>query len=114
MGILSIILVLVIVLSARTALSVRQGKLKKPEDITRKIASVRQVGLFGLIIGILGQLIGLFSAFQAIELGQVDVSPTILASGFKVSMITTMYGLLIYAIALLLGFGLKIMARSSD
>ncbi|WP_350216827.1 MotA/TolQ/ExbB proton channel family protein [Ekhidna sp.] len=53
-----------------------------------------------LITGVLGQLIGLFSSFEAIQQME-SVSPAILAGGLKVSMITTIYGSVIYIIALL-------------
>ena len=60
---------------------------------------IKGIGLLALVTGILNQLMGLFSAFQAIE--QVgSVSPAILAGGLKVSMISTIYGLIIYLISL--------------
>ncbi|MEQ8240250.1 MAG: MotA/TolQ/ExbB proton channel family protein [Cyclobacteriaceae bacterium] len=75
------------------------------EQISIKLGYLKSVGLFALIFGILGQFIGLFSAFGAIE--QVGtVSPAILAGGLKVSMITTMYGLVIYIISIAGWFGL--------
>ena len=62
---------------------------------------VKALGVIALAIGVLGQLIGLFSAMQHIEkVG--DISTSILAGGFKVSLITTMYGLLIFIISKLL------------
>jgi len=59
---------------------------------------VRELGLLGLALGILGQLIGLFEAFKAIEIIG-DVSPALLAGGLKVSSITTLYGLLGFIIS---------------
>ncbi len=62
---------------------------------------IKEIGLLALSIGILGQIIGLYGAFQGIEqMGQV--SQQIMAGGLKVSSITTMYGLLIYIISLIL------------
>ncbi|MEP0984051.1 MotA/TolQ/ExbB proton channel family protein [Ekhidna sp.] len=64
-------------------------------------SSIKSVGLLAVITGILGQLIGLFSAFEAIQ--QIgSVSPAMLAGGLKVSMITTIYGVIIYIIAIIL------------
>lgn len=68
---------------------------------------IKSVGLFAMISGILAQLIGLFSAFQAIEQAGT-VSPAMLAGGLKVSMISTIYGMLIYAISYLIWFGLRL------
>ncbi len=59
---------------------------------------VRELGLLALALGILGQLIGLFEAFKAIEM-MGDVSPAMLAGGLKVSSITTLYGLVGFIIS---------------
>ena len=63
--------------------------------------AVKQLGLLALAVGVLGQMIGLFGAFEAIE-SAGGVSQPMLAGGLKVSSITTIYGLLIYVISLLL------------
>ncbi len=71
-----------------------------------KVSMIKSVGLLAAITGILGQLIGLFSAFEAIqEIGAV--SPAMLAGGLKVSMITTMYGIMIYIVSLIMSLIIK-------
>lgn len=93
MSILTILFVGVLVTAGRYW--IRQDATKSDLDL------IKSIGLLALIIGILGQLIGLFSAFQAIE--QVGtVSPAMLAGGLKVSSITSIYGLVIYATSLVL------------
>ncbi|MCV9387941.1 MotA/TolQ/ExbB proton channel family protein [Reichenbachiella ulvae] len=68
---------------------------------------VKSIGLFAMVIGILGQFIGLYGAFEAIEqAGQI--SQALLAGGLKVSSITSIYGILIFVISYLLWFGLKV------
>ena len=62
---------------------------------------VKELGLLALAVGFLGQLIGLFSAFVAIE-QMGEVSPAMLAGGLKVSSITSIYGLLIYVIGMII------------
>jgi hypothetical protein len=61
----------------------------------------KSIGLFALITGIFGQLIGLYSAFSAIEQAG-SVSPAMVYSGLKVSMVTTFYGIFIYLTSLIL------------
>jgi len=56
---------------------------------------------------VLGQLIGLFSAFSAIESAQ-DVSPAIIAGGLKISMITSLTGIFIYLLSIVLWFFLDL------
>ena len=60
-----------------------------------------------LVVGILGQVIGLFEAFQAIE-EMKEVSPSLLAGGLKVSSITTIYGFIIYIFSYLCWFVLNL------
>lgn len=59
---------------------------------------VREAGLLALALGVLGQLIGLFDAFRAIEM-MGGVSPEMLAGGLKVSSVTTIYGLMGFIIS---------------
>jgi len=64
-------------------------------------AILKEFGLAALAFGFLGQLIGLLGAFEAIEAAG-GVSQSILAGGLKVSSITSIYGLLIYCISLII------------
>ncbi|NNL16102.1 MAG: hypothetical protein HKO81_05620 [Flavobacteriaceae bacterium] len=62
---------------------------------------INEIGILALAIGILGQIIGLYGAFKGIEqMGQV--SQEMMAGGLKVSSITTMYGLIIYIISIII------------
>ena len=60
----------------------------------------KEIGLLALAMGFLGQLIGLMGAFEGIE-AMGGVSQSMLAGGLKVSSITSIYGLLIYIISLI-------------
>lgn len=59
---------------------------------------IKEAGLLALALGVLGQLIGLFEAFKAIE-QMGGVSAAMLAGGLKVSSITTIYGLMGYILS---------------
>ena len=72
--------------------------------------AIRSLGLLAAITGILGQLIGLFSAFEHIQQAG-SVSPALLAGGLKVSMITTIYGVIIYLLAIVISLGFKAKAK---
>lgn len=61
---------------------------------------VKEIGLLALAMGFLGQLIGLMGAFEGIE-AMGGVSQSMLAGGLKVSSITSIYGLFIYIISLI-------------
>ncbi len=105
MGILTLIFVAMIVLAVINGIPVLKGEIGSAEG-RAKIAYVKSIGLFGLVVGILGQLIGLFDAFKAIEAAG-DIAPAMVYGGLKVSMITTLYGFMIYIISYLIWFGLS-------
>ncbi len=92
MGILTVLFVGVIYLAIRSF---------SDHTFTKKMTAL---GLLALVIGILGQLIGLFSAFSAMEGMQGTISPSILAGGLKISMIPTIYGIIIFIISHILRF----------
>jgi hypothetical protein len=62
---------------------------------------VKELGLLALAIGFLGQLVGLYAAFEGIE-AMGGVSQAMLVGGLKVSSITAIYGLLIYTIGMVI------------
>jgi len=103
MSILSILLIVVVVWIIYHTI-IHFSSTAPDKNITlRKLGYGKSIGLFALITGILGQLIGLFMAFSTIEkVG--DISPAIMMGGIKVSMITTLYGISIYLVSLLLWF----------
>jgi len=56
-------------------------------------------GSMAFIWGVLGQAIGIFQAFAAIQ--QVgDISPALIAGGFRVSMIAPLYGTFYFIISI--------------
>jgi hypothetical protein len=65
------------------------------------------MGLFAMIVGISGQMVGFYAMFSAIEDAiekGMDVNPVMVFGGIKVTMIVTVYGILIYLLSLLLWF----------
>ncbi|NQU52224.1 MAG: MotA/TolQ/ExbB proton channel family protein [Bacteroidetes bacterium] len=65
-------------------------------------SGVNYIVMFGslaFIVGVLAQAIGLFGAFEAIQEAG-DISPGLMAAGFRVSMIAPLYGVLIFIISI--------------
>ena len=56
-------------------------------------------GSLAFIIGLLGQAIGMFGAFAAIQAAG-DISPAIIAGGLRVSMITPLYGVIYFILSI--------------
>ena len=92
MGILTILLVIILAVGVYFILSIVPGKALANKNFSHQLTYLKSIGLFTMITGILGQLIGLMMAFSAIEQA-MDISPAIMAGGLKVSMITTLYGI---------------------
>lgn len=59
---------------------------------------VKEIGLIGLALGILGSLMGCAQACTDIVLAG-DVSPTVLCGGIKVMLIPTLYGMMVYLVS---------------
>lgn len=104
MSILSFLLLIVLVLTGwkfyQLFLAIpASDRLKK-----RGLPEILQVGTFALFVGILGQVIGLFDAFKAMEGMDGGIPLPLLAGGLKVSTITTLWGSTIFAISALCWF----------
>jgi len=103
MGILTILLLALLAMTVYFIINLSTGKAVEKKNFRHQLGYIKSAGLFTMITGILGQLIGLLEAFRAIErVG--DISPALLAGGLKVSMITTLYGILIYLFSILIWF----------
>jgi hypothetical protein len=64
-------------------------------------AWVKEIGLIALMTGILCQLYGVFCVCDAVEIAG-DIPAGVLAGGLKVSIITVIYGGLIYLLSLII------------
>jgi hypothetical protein len=75
------------------------------EKELRMIGYGKTIGLFSMIVGITGQMNGLYGMFSAIadvtSLGEA-IKPELVFEGIRVTMICTLYGILIYLFSLLL------------
>jgi hypothetical protein len=107
MTLLTAILVVMLVLSIMLVQSIFIGKIQNSYKILKQIKLIRSLGTLALMMGLLGQLVGLFSAFSAIKIGQVEATPSLFFEGFKVSMISSIYGILIFGLSMCIGYGLK-------
>lgn len=84
------------------------------EKLLRLFSYGKSIGLFSLIIGITGQMVGLTAMFSAIEeavLRGKEIIPALVFGGIKVTMICTVYGILIYLFSLLLWLVASIMTE---
>jgi hypothetical protein len=103
---MSILTAILIIMVAWAVFHFLPVLLKKEFNLTQtrmRIRHIKTIGLFGMVTGILGQLIGFYQAFAAIEKAG-DISMSLMMGGFKISMITTLYGIFIFLLSLMLWF----------
>jgi biopolymer transport protein ExbB/TolQ len=105
MGLITVIFLVALIVAVRSTIKIFGSRDLQGAEASLEM--VRSIGLLALVVGVLGQFIGLFGAFQAIEQFNGPISPSILAGGLKVSSITTIYGLLCYSISLLISLLLR-------
>ena len=83
----------------------------------RKLGYGKTLGLFTMIVGITGQMNGLYAMFSAIEKGTAKgaaIQPELVFEGIKVTMICTIYGIAIYLLSLLLWFVASILVEKKQ
>jgi len=101
MSILTILLIIAVVWILFYWLKYLSKKQQDKLATLRMIKYGKSVGLLAMVTGILGQLIGFYSAFSAMAEVK-DISPQLVYGGIRVSLITTLYGILIFIIVTLL------------
>lgn len=101
MGIVTAVFIIMVAWSIYHFLPVLIKKEFNPIKTANRLKHIKTIGSLAMVLGILGQLIGLMTAFDVIE--QVgDISPSLLAGGLKVSTIPTIYGILVFIISLII------------
>ena len=77
---------------------------KQPRKNAKKLSeAILFLGSFALLLGILGQAVGIMAALDAIE-AAADVSFGLMAGGFKVSMLAPMYGFMLFIVSFVIWF----------
>lgn len=68
----------------------------------RGVKSLRVIGVISPMLGLLGTILGIISAFQSISIQTSPVAPSVIADGLWEAMLTTAVGLFIALPALLM------------
>ncbi len=72
----------------------RQGSLKL-RDLRTYLPALEVIGMLSPLLGLLGTVLGMIDAFQAMELAGNDVDPATLSGGIWQALLTTAVGLVI-------------------
>ncbi|PCI35940.1 MAG: hypothetical protein COB60_01175 [Flavobacteriaceae bacterium] len=107
MGILTILLIITTAWIIYHFVVGYNSKQANQEKFIRRIEYGKSMGLFALVTGICGQMIGLSGMFHSIEevvKNGIEINTALVFGGIKVTMICTIYGILIYLLSLVLWF----------
>lgn len=106
-SLITIIFLIILIISYVNGMPVIKNTNQNLELQRTRISYIKSLGQLALVIGILGQLLGLYSSFSAMSTLVGGISSQILVDGLKVSTISTLYGMIIYIIAYLIWLGLS-------
>ena len=106
MSVLFLLLISIIILAASGFIQAYGKSGANLSKLRNIVLAINFLGGFAAVWGILGQGIGIYEACIAIQEVK-DVSPALLAGGFQVSMITALYGIMIFLLSRIFWFILK-------
>jgi len=112
MGILTTVLFVILAIGIYNLILISKKDYKDLMETRKKLKYIKSLGLFAFVAGFMGQLLGMYQALNLIEKAG-SISPGILAGGLKVSMITPLYGMLIFLISYALWLVLDFFASRS-
>lgn len=100
MGAITVILIVMIAWAIYHFLPVLTNKETDLGKALSRLKYIKTIGTFGMVSGILGQLIGLYQVFGVLE-AHGDISQSLIGGGLKVSLIPALYGIFIFLLSLL-------------
>ena len=87
--------------------------IKLVGNMPKKLKLIKEGGLLALMLGVFFTSLDLYGAFQAMSMAS-SISPFVLSTGLKVTMIPLLYGLIIYIITIIILMILTWKIRQSD
>jgi hypothetical protein len=74
--------------------------ISKSNTLDTTLEFLKQFGLLALAWGVFGTIVGLFAAFNALEQLKEPLPFNIISGGLKVSLLTVLYGFIVYIISM--------------
>lgn len=105
---LTIIAIAIFILSIKKVVDLYINKNSRADYLKKGLHAILFLGSFCFALGVLGQTLGIYQMLQFISGSTTEIRPQIIAAGLQVSMIPTLYGLLIFIMAALFWFMLHL------
>lgn len=112
MGTLSVLFLVILSLSVYAGTQAFISNSVSADRIKQLSGYIRSIALFSLVFGIFSQIIGLVDIFDYLANENSEIAPAILVSGIKITCWTTLYGIIIYLVSILITLGLNIRANA--
>ena len=112
MGTLSILFLIILSLSVVAGTLEIKSTVANTDKIKNLIGYSKSLALFTLVFGIFSQILGLVDIFDYLANKNSEIAPAILAKGIKITCYTTIYGIIIYLVSILITLGLKLRINS--
>ena len=112
MGTLSILFLIILSLSVVAGTLAIKSTVANTDKIKNLIGYIRSIALFTLVFGIFSQILGLVDIFDYLANKNSEIAPAILAKGIKITCWSTIYGIIIYLVSILITLGLKLRINS--
>ncbi len=97
-----ILWILVIVLTIRFMKNFR-SKNRDYRKLDKWNSTILFIGGFGLLFALFYRTMGMYSAFSALEITR-DISPSLVASGLKASLVAPLYSLFLFLVTSIIWF----------
>ena len=101
-----LLVIVILVLTTKKALELRKHIENRQVKLESGINAIIFWGAISLVLGFFAHFLGMYHALQAISKAN-DISPSIVAAGYSVSLITIIFGLLIFLLSAVSWFTLR-------
>ncbi|HEX6982902.1 MAG TPA: MotA/TolQ/ExbB proton channel family protein [Balneolaceae bacterium] len=108
MPILTLLLLIILAMASYRGIQIVKGNIDFATTFRHQLTQIKSMGLFSLVFGILGQFLGLYQMLSYVE-SAGDIAPYLIYGGLKVTMISTLYGMIIFLISYIVWLGLDYM-----
>ena len=108
MGTLSILFLIILSLSVIAGTLAIKSTSTNTDKIRNLISYIKSLALFTLVCAIFFQIIGLVDIFDYLANKDSQLAASILAKAIKITFWSTIYGIIIYLVSILITLGLKL------
>ncbi len=107
MGILTVLFLIILSISVVSGTQTFKHPPINIDKITNLLKYIKAIALFTLVFSIFCQILGLVQIFSYISESTIEVASSILAGGIKLTFNTTIYGIIIFLISILISLGFE-------